>query len=56
VVDVFHRRAAWLAPLDRVGIELVLEVRDEEHGQMVISHLGQCGYHVERIGQGLWPE
>ena len=56
VVDVFHRRAAWLAPLDRVGIELVLEVRDEEHGQMVIQHLAQCGYHVERIGQGLWPE
>jgi threonine dehydratase len=56
VVDVFHRRAAWLAPLDRVGIELVLEVRDEEHGQMVVQHLAQCGYHVERIGQGLWPE
>jgi threonine dehydratase len=56
VVDVFHRRAAWLAPLDRVGIELVLEVRDEEHGQSVVSHLSECGYHVERIGQGLWPE
>jgi threonine dehydratase len=55
VIDVFHRRAVWLAPLDRVGIELVLEVRNEEHGQQVIDHLLQCGYHVEREGQGLWP-
>ncbi len=56
VIDVFHRRAVWLAPLDRVGIELVLEVRDEEHGQAVIRHLTSCGYHVERVGQGMWPE
>jgi threonine dehydratase len=55
VIDVFHRRAVWLAPLDRVGIELVLEVRDEEHGQAVISHLSACGYAIEREGQGLWP-
>jgi len=55
VVDIFHRRAVWLAPVDRVGIEMVLEVRDEEHGQAVIQHLAEGGYVVEREGQGLWP-
>ena len=52
---VLHRRAVWLAPIDRVGIELVLEVRDEAHGQAVMHHLTTVGYHVEREGQGLWP-
>jgi threonine dehydratase len=56
VIDIFHRRAVWLAPLDRVGIELVLEVRDEQHGQQVVQHLLDCGYHVEREGVGSWPE
>jgi threonine dehydratase len=55
VIDIFHRRAVWLAPLDRVGVELVLEVRDEEHGQAVVRHLAESGYSVEREGQGLWP-
>lgn len=55
VIDIFHRRAVWLAPVDRVGIELVLEVRDEVHGQAVVHHLTTAGYHVEREGQGLWP-
>lgn len=56
VIDIFHRRAVWLAPLDRVGIELVLEVRDEQHGQYVMRHLAEAGYHVEREGVGSWPE
>jgi threonine dehydratase len=55
VVDIFHRRAVWLAPVDRVGIEMVLEVRDEEHGQEVVRHLNEAGYHVEREGQRVWP-
>ena len=33
VIEVMHQRAMWLAPLGRVGIEVVLEVRDEDHGQ-----------------------
>jgi threonine dehydratase len=56
VIDIFHRRAAWLPPLDRVGVEMVLEVRDELHGQEVVRYLSAAGYHVEREGQGLWPE
>lgn len=56
VIEVFHRRAMWLAPLGRVGIEMLLEVRDEEHGQDVFRHLENVGYHVEREGQGDWEE
>jgi threonine dehydratase len=55
VIDIFHRRAVWLVPVDRVGIELVLEVRDEAHGQDVVRYLSEAGYYIEREGQGLWP-
>jgi threonine dehydratase len=55
VIDIFHRRAVWLVPVDRVGIEMVLEVRDEEHAQQVLHDLARAGYVVEREGQGLWP-
>ena len=54
VIEVFHRRAMWLAPLGRVGIELLLEVRNEEHGREVIAYLESVGYHAEREGQGDW--
>lgn len=54
VIDIFHRRAAWLVPVDQVGIELVLEVRDAEHGNALVAHLEQAGYHVAREGQDIW--
>ena len=54
VVEVYHRRAIWLAPLGRVGIEVILEVRDDQHARDVHRHLEECGYHVEREGQGDW--
>ncbi len=56
VIEVFHRRAMWLAPLGRVGIEMLLEVRDEPHGRDVVKHLEKVGYHVEREGVGDWQE
>lgn len=56
VIEVFHRRAMWLAPLGRVGIEMLLEVRDNDHGREVQNHLEEAGYHVEREGQGDWEE
>jgi threonine dehydratase len=56
VIDVFHRRALWLAPLGKVGVELVLEVRDGRHSEQVVEHLGKAGYHVERESQGVWPD
>lgn len=56
IVDIFHRRALWLAPLGKVGVELVLEVRDPGHGQEVIARLEQAGYHPEREQVGEWPD
>lgn len=56
VVEVYHQRAIWLAPLGRVGIEMILEVRDQQHARDVHTHLEQAGYHVEREGQGDWEE
>lgn len=56
VIEVFHRRAMWLAPLGRVGIEMLLEVRDNTHAREVQQHLEDAGYHVEREGQGDWEE
>lgn len=55
VMDLLHRRAMWRVPVDRAGVELALEVRDEEHGQAVIAHLTGCGYQCEREGSGPWP-
>jgi len=56
VIEVYHRRAMWLAPLGKTGIEMLLEVRDKHHGREVISHLTEVGYHVEREGVGDWEE
>ena len=56
VIEVFHRRAMWLAPFGRVGIEMLLEVRDNDHARDVQTHLEAAGYHVEREGQGDWEE
>lgn len=56
VVEVYHQRAIWLAPLGRVGIEMILEVRDQQHARDVHTHLEEAGYHVERQGQGDWEE
>lgn len=54
VVEVYHQRAMWLAPLGSVGIETVLEVRDEEHARAVHKRLEDAGLQVEREGQGVW--
>ncbi len=56
IIDIFHRRALWLAPLGKVGVELVLEVRDNAHGESVRQHLETQGYHVMREVQGDWLE
>jgi threonine dehydratase len=56
VLDLFHRRAMWRVPVDRAGVELVLEVRDEAHAQAVLAALSAHGYVCEREGMGAWPE
>jgi threonine dehydratase len=55
IIDVVHRGATWLAPLNGTGIELVLEVRYETHGQEVIQVLRDAGHPVERVTLGQWP-
>jgi len=54
VIEVQHQRAIWLAPLGRVGIEMILEVRDETHAREVNKTLEDLGYHVIREHQGDW--
>lgn len=56
IIDIFHRRALWLAPLGKVGIELVLEVRDQRHGESVLRVLLDAGYAVERDSLETWAE
>jgi len=56
IIDIFHRRALWLAPLGKVGVELVLEVRDIQHSNEVVAGLEQAGYAVERENVGDWPD
>jgi threonine dehydratase len=56
VMEIYHRRAMWLAPLGKTGIEMLLEVRDEQHGREVLRHLRESGYHIEREGVGDWEE
>ena len=56
VVEVHHQHAIWLAPLGRVGIEMILEVRDDEHGREVQRHLEEAGYHIEREERHDWNE
>lgn len=56
VIDIFHRRAMWLAPLGKVGVELMLEVRDRMHAAEVEKHLESVGYDVVRESQGVWAD
>jgi threonine dehydratase len=55
VIDINHRRAAWQVPVDRTGIEMILEVRDEAHGHTVVQSLTAEGYTIERVGEGEYP-
>ncbi len=55
IIDIHHRRAAWQVAVDRVGIELILEVRDEEHAGALIGELERRGYGIERVGAGEYP-
>jgi threonine dehydratase len=50
VVDIHHRRSLWGVPLADTGLELVLEVRDEQHAQKVVTALTAVGYAVSRVG------
>lgn len=55
VIEVLHRRAAWLVPLDRAGLELVLEVRDDAHADAVVATLHAKGYPTNTGAAHVWP-
>jgi threonine dehydratase len=52
VVDIHHRRSVWGVPLDHTGLELILEVRDADHGQAVLDRLSAAGYVTARVVPG----
>ena len=54
VIEVYHQRAIWLAPIGSVGIETVLEVRDEEHAAEVKLQLENSGIKVKSEHLGNW--
>lgn len=54
VIEVYHQRAIWLAPIGSVGIETILEVRDAQHAKQVQQKLESAGLHVEHEHQGEW--
>jgi threonine dehydratase len=56
VVDIHHRRSLWGVPLADTGLELVLEVRDEAHGQEVVATLTAAGYAIHRVGETEYVE
>jgi threonine dehydratase len=55
VIDIHHRRSAWGVPLDHTGLEMILEVRDGDHGQQVLDHLATAGYVASRVLAGEYP-
>jgi threonine dehydratase len=55
VIDIHHRRSVWGVPLDHTGLELILEVRDAEHGDAVLDAIHAAGYAAERVEQGEFP-
>lgn len=56
VIEVAHRRGAWGVPLDRTGVELVLEVRGKEHGRRVVQALADAGLHPRQVEGSIYPE
>jgi threonine dehydratase len=56
VVDIHHRRSLWGVPLSDTGLELVLEVRDAQHGHAVIASLTDAGYAIGRVGMEEYAE
>lgn len=54
VIEVYHQRSIWLAPLGSVGIETILEVRDEEHAADVKKKLEEAGLQVEHENRTGW--
>ena len=49
LITVLHNRISPSVPLGQTGVEILLEVRDEEHSKRVIEGLRHCDYRVEML-------
>jgi len=47
ILHLFHDRLARDLPLDSTRVELILETRNQEHGEQVVRSLQETGYRVE---------
>ncbi|MEJ2070589.1 MAG: threonine ammonia-lyase [Syntrophobacterales bacterium] len=47
ILHLFHDRLARDLPLDSTRVEVILETRDQEHGDQVVRSLQKAGYRVE---------
>jgi len=47
ILHLFHDRLARDLPLDTTRVEVILETRNQEHGEQVVRSLHQAGYRVE---------
>ncbi len=47
ILHLFHDRLGRDLPLDRTRVEVVLETRNQEHGEQVVRALEAAGYRVE---------
>ena len=51
ILHLFHDRLAPELPLDYTRVELNLETRDWQHGEVVLRALRDAGYQVEEKPQ-----
>ncbi len=49
IISVVHNRISPSVPLGQTGVEVLLEVRDEEHIALVRTGLAEHGYRVEML-------
>jgi threonine dehydratase len=47
ILHLFHDRLARDLPLDSTRVEVILETRNQEHGDQVVQSLQKAGYRVE---------
>jgi threonine dehydratase len=49
ILEIRHHREGWDVPIGHVGIELLLETRNQEHSQEVADCLSAAGYPVTTV-------
>jgi threonine dehydratase len=50
VLDVKHYRAGWELPLEGTELEILAELKDAEHGRLIVRALEGAGYPVRLAG------